>query len=81
MGGACSRKRDQLDNEDGLHRGVSGRYWKNGSSKWLATTFIRTILEIQREKNGETLNDGVKVLYGVIHLAKTCIYSFCQNIF
>lgn len=50
MGAACSRKRDQLDNVDGFDRGVSGRYCKSGSSKWLATTFSRPVLEIQREK-------------------------------
>ncbi|MBA0779463.1 hypothetical protein Gotri_003713 [Gossypium trilobum] len=50
MGAACSRKRDQLDNVDGFDRGVSGRYCKSGSSKWLATTLSRPILEIQREK-------------------------------
>ena len=50
MGGACSRKRDQLESEDGLHSGVSGRYCKSGSSKWLATTFTRPVAEIHREK-------------------------------
>ncbi|XP_039033868.1 uncharacterized protein LOC120169853 [Hibiscus syriacus] len=50
MGVACSRKRDQPGDVDDFHRGVSGRYCKNGSSKWLATTFTRPVLEIQREK-------------------------------
>ncbi|KAK8595165.1 hypothetical protein V6N13_016069 [Hibiscus sabdariffa] len=50
MGAACSRKRDQPADVDGFHGGVSGRYCKSGSSKWLATTFTRPVLEIQREK-------------------------------
>ncbi|XP_031283926.1 uncharacterized protein LOC116142640 [Pistacia vera] len=48
MGGACSRKRGQLDHEDRLNRGVCGRYHKSGSSKWLMTSFFRPPLEIQR---------------------------------
>lgn len=47
MGGACSRKRDQQDNEDNLVRGVSGKYCKSGSSKWLATSFSRPSMDIQ----------------------------------
>lgn len=47
MGGACSRKRDQRDNEDGLLRGLSGRYRKSGSSKWLATSFSRPAIDIK----------------------------------
>ncbi|KAL4388455.1 hypothetical protein GQ457_09G008260 [Hibiscus cannabinus] len=50
MGAVCSRKRDQPADVDGFHGGVSGRYCKSGSSKWLATTFTRPVLEIQREK-------------------------------
>lgn len=45
MGGACSRKRDQVDNEDDLLRGSSGRYCKSGSSKWLATSFLRPAID------------------------------------
>lgn len=41
MGGACSRKRDQQVSEDSLHRGVSGRYSKSASSKWLGSSFSR----------------------------------------
>lgn len=48
MGGACSRKRDQLDHEDSLNRGVCERYHKSLSSKWLMTSFSRPQLEIQR---------------------------------
>ena len=46
MGGACSRKRDQLDNEDRLARGVSGKYCKSGSSKWLTTSFSRPFIDM-----------------------------------
>lgn len=45
MGGACSRKRDQQVNDDNLHRGVSERYSKSGSSKWLGTTFSRASMD------------------------------------
>lgn len=47
MGGACSRKRDQRDDEDDFPRGISRRYSKSGSSKWLATSFSRPALDIQ----------------------------------
>lgn len=48
MGGACSRKREQLNREDNLHRGACGRNHKSGSSKWLVTSFSRPQLEIQQ---------------------------------
>lgn len=48
MGGACSRKRGQLDNEDNFHCGLSRRYSKSASSKWLATSFSRPACELQR---------------------------------
>lgn len=41
MGGACSRKTDQQEDEEVVQRAVSGRYSKSGSSKWLATSFSR----------------------------------------
>ncbi|MBA0763064.1 hypothetical protein Gotri_012584 [Gossypium trilobum] len=44
MGGVCSRKRDQQVVEDGMRRGVSGRYGKSGSSKWLLTSFSRPMV-------------------------------------
>lgn len=47
MGGACSRKRDHRDDEDDFHLGVSRRYCKSGSSKWLTTSFTRPVLDIQ----------------------------------
>ncbi|GKV45445.1 hypothetical protein SLEP1_g52521 [Rubroshorea leprosula] len=50
MGSACSRKRDQLDNEDSLHRGVTRIYCKSGSSKWLVTTFSKPAVDMQRGK-------------------------------
>ncbi|RDX79075.1 F-box/LRR-repeat protein 14, partial [Mucuna pruriens] len=37
MGGICSRKRNQQVIEDDIHRGVSGRYCRSGSTKWLRT--------------------------------------------
>lgn len=48
MGGACSRKRDQLDNEEILHRGVSAKYNKSLSSKWLMTSLYRPPLDNHR---------------------------------
>lgn len=47
MGGACSRKRGQLEDEDNLYGGVPRRYSKSGSSKWLATSFSRPAIDIQ----------------------------------
>ncbi|KAL5150319.1 F-box/LRR-repeat protein 14 [Glycine soja] len=41
MGGVCSRKRDQHVVEDDLHRGVSGRYCRSGSTKWLRARSLR----------------------------------------
>lgn len=50
MGGACSRKRDQREEEENLNGGVSRRYGKSGSSKWLATSFSRQSSDIQLGK-------------------------------
>lgn len=50
MGGACSRKRDQREEEDNLNGGVSRRYCKSGSSKWLSTSFSRAAVDIQPGK-------------------------------
>lgn len=50
MGGACSRKRDQQVNEDSPNRGVSGRYTKSGSSKWLGTSFSRACMDASQGK-------------------------------
>lgn len=47
MGGICSRKRDQQVIEDGVPRGVSGRYHKSSSSKWLATALSRPVVNCQ----------------------------------
>ncbi|XP_022889755.1 F-box/LRR-repeat protein 14-like isoform X4 [Olea europaea var. sylvestris] len=46
MGGACSRKRDQLDNGDNLNGRVSRRFCKSGSSKWLGTSFTRASMDV-----------------------------------
>lgn len=35
MGGACSRKRGHLVEDEGARRAASGRLSKAGSSKWL----------------------------------------------
>lgn len=43
MGGACSRKRDQQVDEDSENRGVSGRYCKSGSFKWLGNSLSRSV--------------------------------------
>lgn len=58
MGGACSRKRDQQVNEDSPNRGVSGRYTKSGSSKWLGTSFSRAYMDaIQGKQSCPSLMD------------------------
>lgn len=56
MGGACSRKRGQQV-EDGLHRGVPGRYCKSGSSKWLATSFSRPVVDTHQGSEASSLLD------------------------
>ncbi|OVA19188.1 Leucine-rich repeat [Macleaya cordata] len=50
MGGACSRKRGDVINEEGLQRGFSARYGKSGSSKWLGTSFSRLAVDVQQGK-------------------------------
>ena len=47
MGGICSRKRDQEVIEDALPRGVSARYYKSSSSKWLAASSCRPAVDSQ----------------------------------
>ncbi|KAK7837252.1 f-box/lrr-repeat protein 14, partial [Quercus suber] len=47
MGGFCSRKREQLVIEDGGCRGVSERFCKIASSKWLGNSFSRPIVDCQ----------------------------------
>ena len=47
MGGICSRKREQLVIEDGGCRGVSERFCKIASSKWLRNSFSRPIVDCQ----------------------------------
>lgn len=42
MGGICSRKRDQQVIEDDLRRGVSGRYCRSASTKWLGSRSLRS---------------------------------------
>lgn len=43
MGGICSRKRNQQVIEDDFRRGVSGRYCRSGSSKWLGARSLRSM--------------------------------------
>lgn len=66
MGGACSRKREQLDNEDVLHRCLSRRYSKSASSKWLATSFSRSIGDMQ-QGNGKCPS-----------LMELCVKQICE---
>lgn len=47
MGGICSRKREQLVMVDGGCRGVSERFCKIASSKWLGNSFSRPIIDCQ----------------------------------
>lgn len=66
MGGACSRKRNHLEDEDNLHGGISRRYNKSGSSKWLATSFARPATDIQLG-TGECLS-----------LMDLCVRKICE---
>lgn len=50
MGGAYSKKRDQRVNEDSLHRGVSQRYSKSGSSKRLGASLSRSSMDVSQGK-------------------------------
>ncbi|RRT82409.1 hypothetical protein B296_00020076 [Ensete ventricosum] len=50
MGGACSRKRDLLD-EDDFRR--SGRYSKSGSSKWLLLMLPRCSTDVTAGRQGK----------------------------
>ncbi|KAH7547434.1 hypothetical protein FEM48_Zijuj01G0309600 [Ziziphus jujuba var. spinosa] len=68
MGGACSRKRNQLEDEDNLHGGISRRYSKSGSSKWLATSFSRSATDIQ-------LGTGK-----CLSLMDLCVHKICEDI-
>lgn len=47
MGGICSRKRNQQVMEDTVPRGVSSRYCKSSSSKWLAASFYKPAVDGQ----------------------------------
>ena len=67
MGGSCSRKRDQVVDEDVLHRGPSGRYCKSGSSKWLGTSFCPVLDAQQGGRRPPSLMD-------------LCIDKICQVI-
>uniref|UniRef100_A0A3Q7FUZ9 F-box domain-containing protein n=1 Tax=Solanum lycopersicum TaxID=4081 RepID=A0A3Q7FUZ9_SOLLC len=67
MGGACSRKRDQQVSEDSLHRGVSGRYSKSASSKWLGSSFSR----------GADAKQGKGKCPSLMEL---CIHRVCEDI-
>ncbi|KAL7222378.1 hypothetical protein ACSBR1_024137 [Camellia fascicularis] len=68
MGGVCSRKRDPQVNEDNLTRGVSGRYSKSRSSKWLGNSFSRPAVD---NKQGKIPSPS---------LMELCIYKICKDI-
>ncbi|WRX33072.1 Leucine-rich repeat - like 10 [Theobroma cacao] len=68
MGGVCSRKRDQQVVEDGMRRGVSGRYGKSNSSKWLVTSFSRPMVVHQ---------PGLTICPSLMEL---CIDKICEDI-
>ncbi|THG01197.1 hypothetical protein TEA_018431 [Camellia sinensis var. sinensis] len=68
MGGVCSRKRDPQVNEDNLTRGVSGRYSKSRSSKWLGNSFSRPAVD---NKQGKIPRPS---------LMELCIYKICKDI-
>ncbi|KAK0572857.1 hypothetical protein LWI29_038205 [Acer saccharum] len=68
MGGICSRKRDQQVVEDVVLRGVSARYSKSASSKWLRTSFSRPLMDT-RPGGGNCPS-----------LMELCIYKIRENI-
>ncbi|KAI7757280.1 hypothetical protein M8C21_019191, partial [Ambrosia artemisiifolia] len=67
MGGACSRKRDPQSDEENVHRVVSRKYSKSGSSKWLGTSFSRACMD----------NKGVTICPSLMEL---CIYKISEEI-
>ncbi|KAG9150924.1 hypothetical protein Leryth_003046 [Lithospermum erythrorhizon] len=68
MGGACSRKRDPPVNEESLHRGVSGRFCKTGSLKWLGRSSSRASVDV---KSGQGR---------CMSLMELCILKICEDI-
>lgn len=68
MGGACSRKQGQQVNEEGGYRGVSRRYSRNGSSKWLGASFYRAAV------------DGKEGKATCPSLLELCTYEICEKI-
>ncbi|XWS27100.1 hypothetical protein CRYUN_Cryun26dG0087400 [Craigia yunnanensis] len=68
MGGVCSRKRDEQVVEDGMQRGLSGRYGKSGSSKWLVTSFLRSMVVHQ---------PGAAICPSLMEL---CIDKICKDV-
>lgn len=67
MGGSCSRKRDQVVDEDILHRGHSDRYSKSGNSKWLGISICPVVDVHQGGRRAPSLLD-------------LCIGKICQDI-
>ena len=66
MGGVCSRKREQQVNEESINRGLSVRYFKSGSSKWLGSSILRAPSDIKL-RNGKCPS-----------LMELCIYDICE---
>nr|ANC68245.1 Fbox/LRR repeat protein [Piper nigrum] len=69
MGGACSRKRNQQVNEDGQCTGLSSKYAKSRSSKWLGVSSPRsnTVLHNERSKCPS--------------LMEICVSKICEGIY
>lgn len=66
MGGVCSRKRDQQVNDESISRGLSVRYFKSGSSKWLGSSISRSTSDI-KQRHGKCSS-----------LMELCIYKICE---
>lgn len=77
MGGACSRKREQ-DNEDSLIRGLSRRYCKCGSLKWWTSSFSYPSVNFHLQK-GECpplLDLCIQKINEVLFQQKMCFRAF-----
>ncbi|GAB2238013.1 hypothetical protein Droror1_Dr00015915 [Drosera rotundifolia] len=58
MGGVCLRKRDSQVDEEGIRIGVSGRYKKSSSSKWLlGTPFCRGAASVVKDDSFPSSKD------------------------
>lgn len=78
MGGVCSRKQDSQGDSDNVQRGLSGRYCKSGSSKWLSTSLHRSLTGTK-----QGLGKRPSLMELCIHKAcdvSISLQSFCEDL-